>query len=84
MPILEYAFSAQLEGSGRGWRFDLCWTDMWLAVEIDGAVHRTKERFASDLPKQQEAFALGYKFLRVSPAQVRSGEALALVREALT
>lgn len=80
-PELEYAFDAQLEGEGRGWRFDLCWP-LWLAVEVDGSVHRIKGRFKADLAKHQAAFALGYKLLRVSPEQVRNGEALELVRRA--
>ena len=89
-PVLEYAFDAQLDGSGRAWRFDLCWPK-WLAidvaplaVEVDGAVHRIQERFKADLPKHQAAFELGYKLLRVSPAQVQSGEALEFIRRALT
>lgn len=83
MPILEYAFDAQLDGSGRVWRFDLAWIG-WLAVEVDGAVHRIKGRFKGDRAKHQAAFKLGYKLLRVSPEQVRNGEALELVRKAIT
>ena len=82
-PILEYAFDKQLDGGGRGWCFDLCWPDLRLAMEVDGAVHRIKSRFKSDLAKHQQADRLGYRVLRVSPAQVRNGEALALVRKAL-
>ena len=82
-PLLEFTFDAQLDGSGRSWRFDLCWPK-WLAIEVDGAVHRIRERFEGDLPKHQAPFKLGYKLLRVSPEQVRNGEALELVRRALT
>lgn len=80
-PILEYVFDAQLEGGGKGWRFDLCWPELRIAIEVDGAVHRIKERFKADLPKYQAAFGLGYRVLRVSPEQVRNGEALQLVKD---
>lgn len=82
-PLLEYAFDKQLDGGGRGWRFDLCWPSERAAVEVDGAVHRIKRRFAADIPKSQAALRLGYRVLRVTPADVRSGRALELVRELL-
>lgn len=82
-PVLEYCFDAQLDGTGRSWRFDLAWPG-WLAIEVDGGAHTVKEKFKRDIEKHQAAFKLGYKLLRVSPEQVRNGEALELVRRALT
>lgn len=93
-PILEYAFDRQLEGTGlRDWRIDLAypsWTVMSgrrgkpLAVEVDGAAHRIKARHKGDFTKHQALFASGWDLLRVSTEQVRNGEALELVRRALT
>jgi len=83
-PILEYAFDKQLDGGGRGWCFDLCWPDLRLAMEVDGAVHRIKARFKSDLAKHQQADRLGYRVLRVSPAQVRDGTALDMASTAVS
>jgi hypothetical protein len=85
LPLLEYAFDKQLTGGGRGWMLDLAWrwTEPMLAVEVDGAVHRIKGRHKGDIQKHQALFVQGWKLLRVTPAQVRNGEALALVREAL-
>ena len=82
-PILEYPFDKQIEGGGRRWAFDLAWPSLMLAVEVDGAVHRIKERFKSDLEKRQAADRLGWRVLPVSPRQVESGRALELVRDAL-
>jgi hypothetical protein len=82
-PILEYAFAAQLGGNGRGWQFDLCWPIRRLAFEVDGAVHRIKAQFKTDMEKHQEAMRLNFRTIRVSPAQVRSGEALEFVRREL-
>jgi len=85
LPLLEYAFDKQLTGTGRGWMLDMAWPwlEPMLAVEVDGAVHRIKGRHKGDIPKHQALFTQGWKLLRVTPAQVRNGEALALVREAL-
>lgn len=83
-PILEFAFDKQLDGAGRGYQFDLCWPDRKLAFEVDGAVHRIKSRYQRDMAKHQAAVKLGYDVRRVSPAQVRNGEALELIRKALT
>lgn len=78
LPIREYCFH-----DTRNWRIDLCWTDRMLALEVDGEVHRIKGRFVADLEKHQALFFAGYRLLRVSTAQVRSGEALRIVERAL-
>jgi hypothetical protein len=78
-PTLEYRFAAP-----RKWRADLAYPDKRLLIEIDGAVHRIKARFKADLARDQAIFFMsGWRKLRVSPAQVRSGEALELVKRAL-
>lgn len=74
-PTLEYRFAPP-----RRWRFDLAWPTYKLAVEVDGMVHRIKQRFISDLEKHQVALAAGWSVLRVSPKQVRNGEATELIR----
>jgi very-short-patch-repair endonuclease len=66
--------------SVRGWRLDLAWAELKFAVEVDGAVHRTKERYYADIEKHNALSAAGWRWLRVTPAMVRSGEALELVR----
>ena len=84
-PVCEYKFHPT-----RRWRFDLCWADKKLAVEIDGGnrmatMHKgnpvaigrhTKD---ADLEKLNEAAALSYRVLRFSPAMVRSGAAIAVI-----
>ncbi len=74
----EHVFAAP-----RKWRFDLALPPLLFAVEVDGAVHRIKERFNRDLEKHQAAFLARWSVFRVSPAQVKSGEALHLVEQAL-
>lgn len=77
-PVPEYRFY-----EGRKWRLDLAYPDRRLAIEVDGAVHRIKGQFYRDLEKHQALFFEGWRLLRVSTAQVRSGAALAMVRRAL-
>lgn len=63
----------------RKWRFDFAFPAEQIALEIDGAVHRIKSRFNSDRDKGNAALLAGWRVLHVTPAQVRSGEALALL-----
>lgn len=81
-PIAEYEFC-----EGRKWRFDWLFLD-WLALEIDGGAfsqgrHTRGEGFIADMEKLNEAQILGFVVLRVTPQQVESGEAFALVKRAL-
>lgn len=76
-PFREFTFHPT-----RDWRLDLAWPDRKLAIEIDGAVHRTKERFAADMEKFNEAGLAGWTVIRVTPEQVSSGHALAVVGRA--
>lgn len=68
---------------GRKYRADFFFPDHNLIVEIDGAVHRIKARFKADIERDQVIFFLGYRKLRISTAQVRSGEAVQLIERAL-
>lgn len=66
-------------------------TDLWaprhlpgLAVEVDGQVHRIKGRFAADIERHNALMLAGWRWARVTPRMVETGEALALVRELLS
>lgn len=79
----EYTFAPP-----RRWRFDFCWPDARLAVEIEGGVwaqgrHTRGSGFVADLAKYNAAVLAGYRVLRVTPAMVDDGSALALVVQAL-
>ena len=66
----------------REWRLDFGWLELKLAVEIEGLVpggkgrHQTIGGMTEDLVKYAEALCLGWRVLRVSQAQVKSGQAL--------
>lgn len=82
----EFEFGAAL---GRFWRADfrlgrhvrdLAGGIRPVIVEIDGGAHRTKKRFAADMAKRTTAQLCGYLVVCVSPDQVRSGEAITIIR----
>lgn len=67
----------------RRWRFDFCFPTLALAIEYDGAVHRTKERFKADLDKYNCAQLEGWLVLRFGRRQVNDGRAEKQIRAAL-
>ena len=75
-PTPEYRFHET-----RKWRIDVAFPEIKLAVEVDGAVHRIKSRFHGDIKKHQALFFMGWRLLRVSTNQVRSGEASVMIRD---
>ncbi len=66
---------------GRRWRFDVAIPSFDLAIEIEGGLyvqgrHSRGAGMEKDLEKYAEAACLGWTVLRVSPGQVKSGQAL--------
>lgn len=60
----------------RGFRLDYAWPDKKLAVEVNGMVHRIKERFLRDTEKIAMAQIHGWRVLGISGEDVRSGRGL--------
>ena len=61
-PQREYAFAKDI---GRNWRIDLALPQQKLAIEVEGMVHRTRERFMADMEKYNELTMRGWKLLRI-------------------
>jgi hypothetical protein len=98
---LEEKFLAQVTASGlpspereyvfarpRRWRFDFCWSELLVAVEVEGGSwvngrHNRGTGFRSDVDKYNEATKRGYKVYRVTGDMIHSGEALRVTKEAL-
>lgn len=74
-PYREHCFHAS-----RGWRLDLAWPDLKAACEVDGMVHRIKGRFLADIERHNELVLAGWRWIRVTPRMVETGEAMAWVR----
>src|ERR1017187_9921991 len=75
-PHREYKFHPT-----RRWRFDFAFLDVLVATEVEGGVwtggrHGTGVGFTSDCEKYAEAALLGWRVLRFTPEQVKSGYAI--------
>ena len=82
-PELEHRFHAV-----RRWRFDFAWIGQRLALEVEGGTwnggrHTTGSGFASDCIKYNVALVMGWRVLRVTGNQVKSGAALSWLELAL-
>ncbi len=81
LPVGEFQFAPP-----RLWKFDYCWKDTKIALEIEGGAftqgrHTRGAGFVADMEKYNRAVILGYRVIRCTPAQVNSGEAFSLLAE---
>lgn len=65
----------------RKWRFDFAFPDHKLAAEIEGGIfvhgrHQRPTGFIKDMEKYNAAVAAGWRVLRFTPKQVKTGEAV--------
>ena len=72
----------------RDWRFDFAWPDAMLALEMDGGGfvggrHGTGDGIEKDCEKYTNAAVLGWRLLRVTPRQVKNGQAVDWIQRAL-
>ena len=84
LPAPEREF--QFAKPDRKWRFDFCWPDNLLALEVEGgaysyAGHRRIRNFINDMEKYNAAALHGYRLIRVTPDQVKDGTFLHLLVE---
>lgn len=81
-PVAEHRFEPE-----RRWRFDYAWPDAKVALEVEGGVwsggrHTSSAGFVKDMAKYNRAAVLGWKVLRVQPAQLLTLSTANLVKEA--
>ena len=82
-PEREYRFAPP-----RRWRFDFAWPAAMLALEVEGGVwstggHTSGKGVTDDCEKMNEALIRGWRVLRVTGQQVKSGAAVDWLRRAL-
>ena len=82
-PVPEYRFHPT-----RRWRFDWCWPNERLALEVQGGLfvqgrHSRGAALLKEHEKLNAAAALGFRVLFVTPKQIANGEALTVVEAAL-
>lgn len=73
----------------RRWRLDFAWPSAKLGVEIEGGIysrgrHGRGSGIAADIEKSNALTLLGWRLLRFHGDQVRSGQAVETIRQALT
>jgi very-short-patch-repair endonuclease len=72
----------------RRWRFDWCWLDRKLALEVEGGVwrggrHTNPIGFVKDIEKYNAATLQGWRVLRCTPQMIDTGEVIPLLEAAL-
>lgn len=82
-PEAEYKFCKD-----RKFRFDFCWPNRLIAVEIEGAVwtqgrHTRGSGFIKDMEKYNIAGKLGYRVFRFTPTEYNKGIAQAFMMDIL-
>jgi very-short-patch-repair endonuclease len=78
--IPQYKFALAL---GRKWTADFAWPDLKLLLEVDGGVwrrgggaHSHPSNILRDMEKQNDAALLGWRVLRFTTGEIKSGHAL--------
>lgn len=84
-PVREYAFAKSI---GRKWRFDLCWPDLQVAVEVEGGTwsrgrHTTGQGFKADCEKYNQASMMHWLVLRFTSDMISSGMALQTIERVM-
>ncbi len=79
----EYRFHPE-----RKWRADFAFPEQKLLIEVEGGTwsagrHSRGSGFATDCEKYAEAAILGYRVIRVTTDQVRTGQAIEWIGRAL-
>lgn len=79
-PVREYRFSAK-----RRFRFDFCWLNERIAVEVEGGTwtgsgrHSRGQGFENDATKYNLAVSEGWALYRFTSSMVRDGRAIAFL-----
>lgn len=73
---------------GRQWRFDFAWPEHRIAIEMEGGIfvagrHNRPISMEKDMEKYNAAVMLGWKLGRFSKRMIKSGEAVAWLKEML-
>lgn len=68
----------------RDLELDFAWPPLKIYVEVQGMAHRVKAMFKRDIEKRALALFAGWRGLEVGGDEIRSGQAIAWLRELLT
>ena len=82
-PTLEHQFALCV---GRKWRFDFCWPEYKIALEVEGGIytrgaHGSVSGIKRDIEKYNMANIIGWHILRVTPENLCMLETVLMVKE---
>jgi len=82
-PMTEYRFCP-----GRKWRFDICFPEQMVAVEVNGGIfsqgrHTRGAALLLEYEKLSKAAALGWRVIFTTPDQLMTKATVDIIREAL-
>lgn len=60
---------------GRKWSLDFAWPDRKLGVEVQGMVHRIRDKFKRDIEKRANLMLAGWRVLEVDGEAIKDGRA---------
>lgn len=74
--------------NSRKWRFDYCWIDQMVVLEVEGGIfirgrHSRGAGMKEDMDKYNEAAVLGYRIVKVVPTELCSFNTINLLRRIL-
>jgi very-short-patch-repair endonuclease len=72
----------------RKFRFDFCWPDKMLALEVEGGVwtagrHTRGSGFVKDMEKYNLATCEGWRILRFTPQQIKKNDTYTIIKNCL-
>ncbi len=82
-PVSEFRFHPT-----RRWRWDFCWLEQKVALEVDGGVwtggrHVRGRGVANDCEKLCEGVAMGWRVLRCTPEMLNDGRVITWLERVL-
>ena len=83
LPETEFKFHAT-----RRWRFDYCWIDEKIALEVEGGIwingrHNRGSGFIKDMEKYNNAALLGYRVIKCTPKTLTDINNIELIKNIL-
>lgn len=83
VPVPEFRFAPP-----RRWRFDFCWPEYKVALEVDGGIwnrgrHTRGKGWLADTEKLNTASAMGWRLLRCTPEMLATSEMIKTIKRAL-
>lgn len=82
-PVPEFCFAPP-----RKWRFDWCWPEAKVALEIEGGIwikgrHNRGSGFKKDMEKYNAAACLGWRIIRCTPDEFANGSVIDTLAKAM-